>query len=314
MNLDVAAPCAEQSLAVGEPLRATALEKIDLWLLLEVDGRWPARTEEAQFPLGVREWLAEIRRLKPATRLLFIRQPQREGSVRVMSLLTEGERQLRAFEFDSLDCVASLPVEALVGPSEMDGCVGACEAPSELFLVCAHGRRDRCCAKRGVALYNALEEHLPRDEVWQCSHLGGHRFAATVVHLPSATHYGRVRVEQASQLVQASLAGEIFHLANYRGCCDLARPAQAAEAVIRELSAERRFGAVQFLSMVESGDAWDCRLMLGEQHHLVRVARRQLDVSRAASCGAETLSPVVVYEVLRHGCSTDGTSELVASF
>jgi uncharacterized tellurite resistance protein B-like protein len=58
---------------------------------------------------------------------------------------------------------------------------------SPLLLVCTHGSRDRCCGSLGVPLAQGL-----KGEVWQVSHLGGHRFAPTLWELPSWKVYGRV--------------------------------------------------------------------------------------------------------------------------
>ena len=51
------------------------------------------------------------------------------------------------------------------------------EVAGPIVLVCAHGRRDACCARLGPPLFDALAPHCPPDALWQSSHLGGHRFA-----------------------------------------------------------------------------------------------------------------------------------------
>src|ERR1044072_216156 len=61
-----------------------------------------------------------------------------------------------------------------------------CDGP--LFLVCTHGRRDKCCAKFGVPLYNALREHAG-DSVWQSSHVGGDPLAGKPVWFPHRLFY-----------------------------------------------------------------------------------------------------------------------------
>src|SRR5205823_14758202 len=38
-----------------------------------------------------------------------------------------------------------------------------------LLLVCAHGKHDRCCARLGRPLYEALAEQAEEGWVWQCS-------------------------------------------------------------------------------------------------------------------------------------------------
>ncbi|MBV9923283.1 MAG: hypothetical protein JOY78_20875 [Pseudonocardia sp.] len=58
-----------------------------------------------------------------------------------------------------------------------------------LLLVCTHGRRDRCCALDGRALVRALVE-AGEPDVWECSHLSGHRFAPTALVLPIRERVG----------------------------------------------------------------------------------------------------------------------------
>jgi len=60
------------------------------------------------------------------------------------------------------------------------------------FLVCTHGSRDLCCGSLGPRLADLLRE---AGEVWEVSHLGGHRFSPTMWHLPSWRVFGRLPLE-----------------------------------------------------------------------------------------------------------------------
>ena len=66
------------------------------------------------------------------------------------------------------------------------------------LLVCTHGSRDACCGSLGVRLAQILRSG---HEVWEVSHLGGHRFAPTLWHLPSWRLYGRLPLD--SSVVEA---------------------------------------------------------------------------------------------------------------
>ena len=50
-----------------------------------------------------------------------------------------------------------------------------------LYLVCTHGKRNVCCARLGGPLAQALAARHP-GQVWETTHVGGHRFAANLVH------------------------------------------------------------------------------------------------------------------------------------
>lgn len=94
-----------------------------------------------------------------------------------------------------------------------------------LYLVCTHGRHDRCCATRGRPVAAALTAAYG-DAVWECSHLGGDRFAANVLVLPEGHYLGRVEPGTAAAAV-ATLPAE-----HYRGRASLPSPVQAAQAYL----------------------------------------------------------------------------------
>jgi hypothetical protein len=75
-------------------------------------------------------------------------------------------------------------------------------------------------------LARALPAPGPAD-VWECSHLGGDRFAANVLVLPHGFYYGQVPGDGA-ELVTAHAQGRVA-LPWLRGRAGVAPPAQAAQ-------------------------------------------------------------------------------------
>jgi hypothetical protein len=111
------------------------------------------------------------------------------------------------------------------------------EAPGEpvshpLLLVCTHGKHDRCCARLGRPLYEALAEQADDEWVWQSSHVGGDRFAGNLVCLPEGLYFGRVRPGHAWRLLDEYLAGRI-DLEHYRGRACYPFAVQAGELAVR---------------------------------------------------------------------------------
>jgi hypothetical protein len=95
-----------------------------------------------------------------------------------------------------------------------------------LYLVCAHARHDACCALRGRPVAAALQSVRP-GQVWETTHLGGDRFAANLLVLPTGELYGRVPPALATALADATDAGNVLP-ALMRGRIGLAPLAQAA--------------------------------------------------------------------------------------
>ena len=124
-----------------------------------------------------------------------------------------------------------------------------------LFLVCTHGKHDRCCARLGRPLYDALREQAEPEWVWQSSHVGGDRFAGNVVALPDGVYYGRVEPAETWPVVEAALAGQV-HLPCYRGRSCYGFAAQAAELAVREEAGLLGVDEVRVTSIEPSGAGW----------------------------------------------------------
>jgi hypothetical protein len=109
----------------------------------------------------------------------------------------------------------------------LDGSAGIADA-APAFLVCTHGRHDACCAIRGRPTVEALAELLP-GQVWETSHVGGDRFAANVLVVPSGLLYGRIGVQDVPALIESAEQDEVL-LERLRGRVGLAPVVQAALA------------------------------------------------------------------------------------
>ena len=99
------------------------------------------------------------------------------------------------------------------------------------YLVCTNGARDPCCARLGAGVAAALER-ARAGRVYECSHLGGHRFAANLLVLPDGLCFGRLDVRSALALVEDLDAGRL-PLEHFRGRSSYAPEQQAAEILVR---------------------------------------------------------------------------------
>jgi hypothetical protein len=96
-----------------------------------------------------------------------------------------------------------------------------------VLLVCTHGRRNACCARFGAPLAAALASRYP-GQVWETTHVGGHRFAANLVIMPHGLYYGPVGVETADAAIGAYQRGAVLP-GGYRGRAGQAKAVQEAE-------------------------------------------------------------------------------------
>ncbi len=220
--------CADVSSGRGEPLAATA-SRIDHWLLVEHRGAW-ARDVLRGSMLSP-ELKAHLREQLDAlahARLLFVKKPERRaetGRHVFFGTSTPGEERLVELEVEHENDLLDIDFAS--------GNVPGARLDGQLFVVCTHGKRDRCCARYGRPLYDALVRAADPDRVWQSTHVGGDRFAGNIVTLPHGLYYGRVAPDDVDGLLAEHAAGRL-DLDRYRGRSAYPFPVQAAEQTVRE--------------------------------------------------------------------------------
>jgi hypothetical protein len=221
--------CSEASLTAAEPMAGTAPHATG-WLAIEHRRRWgrdPLR--DSGLDADVAETLAAAAAALPL-QVLLIRAPAGDAADRPLTVLAAGmddagawlQRTTVADPASLLD----LDLTALAAGRRP----GWTDSVEPVLLVCSHSQRDRCCAVAGRPLAAAMS---PVVETWECSHLGGHRFAPTAVILPTGLVLGR---SSAADL-RAALAGKP-RPGSMRGFARLTPPAQAAEVAARAAGAD----------------------------------------------------------------------------
>jgi hypothetical protein len=223
--------CSLEARRRKDQLAATA-SHVRNWLLLEQPGAWgPDALERSQLPGRIAR---ELQRLSHelGIRVVLIRQSDRRpngrnvylahtGGSRTAPLLLHGvvDDPESILEFDLRPLTAGRPV-GFGRPTE-----------DPLFLVCTNGRHDVCCAERGRPLYRALAAEFP-DETWECSHIGGDRFAGNLVCFPHGAYFGWVEPLETVPIARSYAEG-ILDLVRYRGRSSWSTDIQAAEHFVR---------------------------------------------------------------------------------
>ncbi|GAA1392290.1 sucrase ferredoxin [Luteococcus peritonei] len=226
------------------------------WVALEQPGPWGAKafTQSHLDPaLGAR--LEELV-ATAGGRLLLVRSPaEREDAAAPRRVLVGGGPSAspwlgRCTVTRPEDLIHLLGTEpAALATAPRPDWLEPCEP---VLLVCSNGKRDRCCAVSGGRLARSLAVGHP-EQVWEATHLGGHRFAATALALPSRQVLARV--DEA--LGHRALSGELLCLdaRHDRGRSCLPQRSRVADAWLRDRD------------QVADPTAW----ALTEQDDLVRV-------------------------------------------
>ncbi len=209
--------CAESSASLS---MCGSAEVVDRWVLLEYRPVWRAKALiDNELQSSVRAWLEKLVADSPGVRSRpqFIRRPERDAAGVTLFIATAAG--MRRFEVPTYDALLNLDLDR-------DGHIET----RPQFFVCTNGQRDRCCARFGLPTYAALRA-LHGDDVWQTTHVGGHRFAPNVLVLPRGDLYGRVHAEDVSNFLAALDAGTGFDW--LRGSSFEAPAVQAARGFTR---------------------------------------------------------------------------------
>ncbi|MFI5954942.1 sucrase ferredoxin [Cryptosporangium sp. NPDC051539] len=231
--------CAVAARARGDQIFGTAAPG-ERWLLVEHPGPWPRRAFEAS------EVLTRIaqRATAAGVRAVLIRRPGRQVASASLSYAfvdaRPGVEGVWWSSFSDYDELLSVPLAAS----------GSSGPP--VALVCAHGRHDTCCAIEGRPVAAALEAARP-GTTWECSHVGGDRFAANVVLLPHGFYYGTLDPISAVAVADAYHAGRV--VPEYlRGRSTFAPAVQAAQHYARMASGDYALDAFAPLGVSVLGE------------------------------------------------------------
>ena len=290
-------PCSDQSLARNDPLYGTASAGMS-WVMLELSGAW-GHSALLQSPSIIAPGLgrAIARRFETAgMRIAAIRRPGRRPVTPrwrwFIAQSGEGAEALFAGEVDAPEQYLDIALDGSDG--------GASAGP--LVAVCAHGKHDQCCAVRGRGATAAIAARYP-ESTWECSHLGGDRFAATMLVLPEGLCYGRVDSTDAAHLVALHVDGRLDN-EFLRGRTSLPHAVQAAQYFARRASGDDRINALSPLDVHHVDHR--IRVVLAAEPAPVQVVLAEVMTDPLRSnCGAPVAGPVRTFELVSLGSTDD---------
>lgn len=206
--------CAEHSRG-GSILGTAPLESS--YLLIQLAKPWPGKLKKLkEIKSFIKQLDRELKGRAPEPKV--IATPELESPALLIRWTDQGALCL------PLPLSTGAVVEALSSPPRGES--------KPLYLVCTHGSRDRCCGSLGFPVYKALTEQSDR-QVYQVSHLGGHRYAPLVLAMPEWRFFGHLTPETALDL-DRRLSQRQPYLEGYRGHGRLDKEAQVVEGALWE--------------------------------------------------------------------------------
>jgi hypothetical protein len=248
------------------------------FLLVEDPGPWgQAPHPVGSLPPAVASHVLDLSR-RLSARLLLVRRTGRSlaSSGRTWALVDTSAVTVRSGRVAAVDDLAALdPVR--------DGA----DDPHPWYLVCTQGVHDVCCAVYGRPVVVELSRLAP-ERTWECTHVGGDRFAANVLLMPAGLVYGHVDPGAVGALVEAYADGRVVP-GRLRGRCGTVPAAQVAEHHARPLVGDDRIDAFAVTQVAHDGhDRWTVTLDHARSGTRVRVqlAERHEEVAIGLTCAS----------------------------
>ena len=270
--------CVDLCRAVGEKLPGTAT-RVDVWLLLESMRPWGFDAfPESDLSEDVKAHVNAHLKAIPNARMQFIKQSSRTTAAYTfyVAVVRDIAPRLYKFQLDSCDALLGLDIAAIVSG---DTFYDSFRSDERVMIVCTNAKRDRSCARYGLPVYDALVKSAQESSVnvWQTTHIGGHRFAGTLVCLPQGLTYGYLEPNDAPALID-DYGQNLITLEHYRGRSCYDEAVQAAEYYLYQQAETRDAEAFRLLNVQTSGDQWTVRFQSREgETHSVEVARVMSD-------------------------------------
>lgn len=300
--------CASESRALNEPLAGT-VKPTDIYFLIETNvteyGGWSNEITKKIAKTGnfapYMQHLSSVSRSK----VLLIRQPQANEMNFYIAITNQAQPKIYHAMLSSYDDLLNVEIDS-VAPDAVPTISGqAMTEVDELYAVCTNGKHDPCCSTHGIPVYHAMVEHAGADKVWQVSHIGGHRMAATMLAFPQGIGYGHLDAFNAEEVVTNHRAGYLLtHKYRGRGAYgDAAMDTNthlavgAAEYHIRESAKKYKIDDLIFASADALGDM-EWQVKFTDNHDIVHQVEVQTSMSepRLSSC-SDDKKPMPVHSV-----------------
>jgi hypothetical protein len=275
--------CATDSVALAEPLAGTA-STVRPFLLLEFPGPWGVDAlRDGRLPDDIAGEL-DRRCAGLGVRPLLIRRHgrSRTDGIRCFAAYAHPRRPwLEATTLQAAEEVRDLDLDRLSRGESL----GLQEHPDPVFLVCTHGRHDACCAELGRPIAAALTASHPA-QTWECSHIGGDRFAGNILVLPDGLYYGRADRESAPQIAKTHLEGHV-DLDHLRGRAGFGFATQAAEWHLRRHLGLTGIGDVSLIEQHVRDDVTEAVLSVTDGAHWRVRIRTKRGAPHQLTCQSE---------------------------
>lgn len=290
--------CSLDSLEANEEMYGTATT-VETWLVLEYNGRWSGDAfRDSKIPEAVQAAIKRYLETLPNSRLQLVKkqEPGGDGIKLFIARSREKDPVLSEITLGGYDDLLDQDIDSIIKDRSS-------ELREPVFLICTNGEHDKCCGKFGMPVYQEAARGAYSQNTWQSVHLGGHRFASTLVCLPHGIYYGRVREGARAEKIFDEYRNGRIELESYRGRSCYSAPIQAAEYFLRKETGVREISAFYLRNAKEKDEEIRAEFMSDPDEKIFEVRLGRLDKALKIfkSCGDEERSFIPLYRLLSIG-------------
>ncbi|HSC35313.1 MAG TPA: sucrase ferredoxin [Thermodesulfobacteriota bacterium] len=287
--------CSLGSLGADEDMYGTAMT-VETWLVLEYNGRWSGEAfRDSKIPDAVKAAINRYIKGFPNSRIQLVKKQKRssDGIKLFMAHSRDKDPVLYEATIGAYDDLRDRDIGSFFGE----------RAKEPLFLICTNGEHDKCCGKFGMPVYMEAAAGMYGENVWQSTHLGGHRFASTLVCLPHGLYYGRVREGARAEKIFDEYRNGRIELESCRGRSCYSPPVQAAEYFLRKETGVREISAFYLRDAREKDREIRAEFLSDPDEKIFEVRLGRLDkaLKILKSCGDKERSFIPLYRLLHIG-------------
>jgi hypothetical protein len=272
--------CSELTREAGLQLFGTA-PRADVWFMLEHDAPWGKKAfEESSLSEDFKTQFLKTTSAIPHSKLQLIKQGHR-AEPKYLYIADCLSSTLLKIPFKNYEELLEFDFPVIL---KNENFLKTYATHETLVAVCTNGKRDKCCAKFGLELFNNFQPYF-KNSVWQTSHIGGHRFAPTFVHLPSGVCYGFASNDNVAKIAE-DISNNLISLANVRGRSIYSKYDQAAEYFLMEKTGDFGLSSFELLKSEQKENGWEISFK-NTSSEILKVSFSEEDsgVMGFASCG-----------------------------
>lgn len=196
--------CSTNSRLNQEPWLGSA-SPAQVWIALSHPKPWGANALSS-IDIGDqnRKHLTSIFSLYPDSRIQIITQNNSSEIVLFFAVAFEHDQRLYRIPLSNYDSIRDLQWQDII---DNKPAYQKYSSHTPVYLICTNDQHDPCCGKWGQQLF---DQNSNTKNLWQCSHLGGDRFAANVVSLPTGSYYRQIDEQALKAIIEAEKQNTIY--------------------------------------------------------------------------------------------------------